>query len=59
MDTDYARTQLGATAMWFTMTGDYEDAIGDASRGLEAARSLGHSQLVFTNLVNLGKLSSH
>lgn len=54
MDTDYARTQLGATAMWFTMTGDYEDAIDDASRGLEAARSLGHPQLVFTNLVNLG-----
>ena len=54
MDTDYARTQLGATAMGLTKSGDYEDAIGQASRGLEAARSLGHPQLVVTNLVNLG-----
>ena len=54
VDTDYARTQMGATAMWLTMPGDYEEAIGQASRGLEAARSLGHPQLMFTNLVNLG-----
>ena len=54
MDTDYARAHLGATAMGLTKSGDYEDAIGQASKGLEAARSLGHPQLVVTNLVNLG-----
>lgn len=54
IDTDYARAQMGAQAVGLAMAGEYEDAIGKASRGLEAARSLGHPQLVFVGLVGLG-----
>lgn len=54
IDTDYVRAQLGAQAIGLTMAGEYEDAIGKASRGLEAARSLGQPQFASMGLEGLG-----
>ena len=54
LDNDYARGQLGSSAMGLVIMGEYEDAIGNASRGLEASRSLGKPQFAFMSLDGLG-----
>ena len=54
LDTDYARAQLGSQGVGLSWAGEYEDAIGKASRGLEASRSLGHAQFAYLSLEGLG-----
>ena len=54
LDTDYARAQLSYQGMGLAWAGEYEEAIGTASRGLEASRSLGHPQLAYLSLTGLG-----
>ena len=54
LDTDYARAQLGYQGMGLAWAGEYEEAIGTASRGLEASRSLGHPQNAYLSLKGLG-----
>ena len=54
LDTDFARAQLGAAASGLAMAGEYEEAIGKATRGVEAARVLGHPLWEFLSLSGLG-----
>jgi tetratricopeptide (TPR) repeat protein len=54
LDTDYARAQLGYQGVGLAWAGEYEEAIGTASSGLEASRSLGHPQFGFLSLEAMG-----
>ena len=54
LGTDFDRARIGNHAAVHAMMGEYEVAIRQASRGLEASRSLGHPQLVFGTLKGLG-----